>query len=277
MGTAAYYLVTGTGFATRDYAWIAGLIPPRAEATLVDVTSASAVLALMGPRAREVLAAAAPRADLSDAAFPFLAVRELAIAGASLWALRVTYVGELGYELHIPTESAAAVYRRLHQVGGALGLIDAGYRAIESLRLEKGYRAWGADIGPDYSPREAGLMFAVKMRSGRDFIGRKALEAAKDRPLTKRLAGFQVDEPGVFLHGRETILRDGQRVGWLASGGHGHTIGAAIGYGYVRNEAGIDEAYLASGRWELEVAAKRVPSRPFLRPPYDPEGRRLRG
>src|SRR5262249_12405650 len=154
-----WYIVTGTGFATHDRAWIEANIPEDTDARVVDVTSAFAVLALMGPSARNVLAAASG-ADLSNEAFPFATWREIMVAGAPVRAPRITYVGELGWELHVPMEAAGAVYDALMEAGRPHGIANAGYRAIESLRLEKGYRAWGADIGPDYTPLEAGLGWA---------------------------------------------------------------------------------------------------------------------
>ena len=162
------------------------------------------------------------------------------------------------------------VFDALIAAGQPLGLALAGYRAIESLRLEKGYRAWGADIGPDHTPLEAGLGFAVKLATDQPFLGRDALSRQRRDGLKKRLAGFTVDAPGVVLLGRETIYRDGERVGWLTSGGFGYTLGQAIGYGYVRNPAGVDLDYLRSGRYELEVATERVPATLHLRPLYDP-------
>ncbi len=176
-----YYIVTGTGFGTHDFDWMRRNIPAGCDAQLVDVTSGTAVLALMGPRARDILAAVTTD-DVSNAAFPFAAAREIAIAGAPVLALRVTYVGELGWELHIPTEFACAVYDALAEAGRPLGMVDGGYRAIETLRLEKGYRAWGSDIGPDHSPGMAGLGWAVKLKSGLPFLGRAALETAPPCP-----------------------------------------------------------------------------------------------
>ena len=272
----AFYFVTGTGFATRDFTWIRDAIPAGLDARLIDVTSAFAVLALMGPRARDVLSAVTD-ADVSNAAFPFMSWRELIIAGAAVRALRVTYVGELGWELHVPVESAGAVYDALMAAGARHGLVNAGYRAIESLRLEKGYRAWGADIGPDHTPLEAGLGFAVKLKTEIDFQGRQALLAQQRAPLRKRLACFTVDDPTVVLLGRETILRDGETVGWLGSGGFGHSVGRPIGYGYVRREDGVDADLLRSGRWELEVAAERVKATLHMAPLYDPKSARVRG
>jgi 4-methylaminobutanoate oxidase (formaldehyde-forming) len=160
--------------------------------------------------------------------------------------------------------------------GAPHGIANAGYRAIESLRLEKGYRAWGADIGPDHSPLVAGLGWAVKLATEQRFEGRAALEAQSKRRLPRMLAGFTT-APDVVLLGRETIYRDGRRVGWLASGGYGYTVGRSIGYGYVRDEQnGVDREMVLSGRYELEVATKRVPAEVFLGALYDPKMARVR-
>ncbi|MDJ0971705.1 MAG: FAD-dependent oxidoreductase [Kiloniellales bacterium] len=269
-----FHIVTGTGFASHDFDWIARNIPTGLRAQLVDVTSAYAVLSLMGPRSREILQALTS-ADLSNVAFPFATSQEIGIAGAPVIALRVTYVGELGWELHAPCEFAVNLFEALVGEGASHGLRPAGYRAIESLRLEKGYRAWGADIGPDHTPLEAGLGWAVKLKSNVAFLGREALQAQAEAPLTKRLAGFTAD-PEVVLLGRETIYRDGERVGWLSSGGYGHTVGKSIGYGYVRNREGVDRDYLLSGRYELEVATERVPCEIALQPLYDPQAARVK-
>ena len=270
-----YYLVTGTGFATHDFDWIARHIRPGLEAELVDVTTSSAVLAVMGPASRQVLAALTAE-DLSNAGFPFGRARRLELAGVSVLALRVTYVGELGWELHIPVASAATVYEALMQAGAPYGISNAGYRAIETLRLEKGYRAWGLDIGPDYTPFEAGLGWAVKLRSDRPFLGREALTEQLRLPLRKWLCAFTVDDPAVLLLGRETIYRNGARVGWLSSGGYGHTLATNIGYGYVREASGVNRAYLLEGRYELEVATERVPCRIHLDSLYDPRMARVK-
>ncbi|MDO6587603.1 FAD-dependent oxidoreductase [Salipiger sp. 1_MG-2023] len=270
-GPEAFYIVTGTGFATRDFDWIRrGLA--GANAQLTDVTSGTAVLSLMGPKARDILSAVT-RADVSNAAFPFGTAQMIAIAGAPVRALRVSYVGELGWELHLPVEYATSVFDALHMTGAAHGLVDAGYRAIESLRLEKGYRAWGSDIGPDSTPYEAGLGFAVAQ--GKAFRGQPALLAQKQRALTRRLATFTA-APEVILLGRETVFRNGERVGYLSSGGFGHTLGKAIGMGYLKHPGGVTKDWIASGSYELEVAMQRVPCEVTLSPLYDPAGARLK-
>jgi 4-methylaminobutanoate oxidase (formaldehyde-forming) len=270
-----FYLVTGTGFATHDFDWIRRNIAPGCDARIEDVTSAWAVLSLMGPRSRELLQSLV-RADLSNAAFPFASMQEIAINGALLRALRVSYVGELGWELHVPVEFAAMVYQRLMAVGEEHGIVNAGYRAIESLRLEKAYRAWGGDIGPDYNPFEAGLGWAVDLASGKDFIGREAILEQRQRPLARSLAGFSLTGRDVVLLGRETIYRDGERVGWLSSAGWGYTLGVNIGLGYVRNKAGVDRDYLLAGRYELEIAGERHPCELQLQALYDPEMRKMK-
>jgi len=271
-----FYIVTGTGFRTHDLGWIADHVPAGLDVTLTDVTEDFGTLSLMGPKARDVLAAVT-EADVSNAGFPFGHVREIAIAGERVRALRVTYVGELGWELHVPIGATGVVFDALMAAGAPLGIRPVGYRALESLRLEKGYRAWGSDITPNDTPFEAGLGWAVKLRKDTDFLGRSALEGAKDEPRRKAFAGFTVDDPEIVLVGRETILRDGEPVGYLTSGGYGYTLAKNIGYGYVRRAEGIDDAFLRSGRYELVVAMERTPATIHLEPLYDPAGVRVKG
>jgi 4-methylaminobutanoate oxidase (formaldehyde-forming) len=270
-----YYIVTGTGFATHDFNWISRSIPSGLDARLADVTSSYGVLAVMGPKARDVLAPLTD-ADLSNAGFKFGEAKRISLAGAPTLALRVTYVGELGWELHIPVEFMAAVHEALMAEGEKHGIANAGYRAIESLRLEKGYRAWGGEIGPDHSPLVAGLGWAVKTRTNTPFQGREAIVAQVAKPLPRLLACFTTD-PSVVLLGRETIYRNGERVGWLASGGFGYTVNRSIGYGYVRRpDPGVDAEFVLSGAYELEVATERVPAEVALSPLYDPANARIR-
>ncbi len=272
----AYYIVTGTGFATHDFAWIRRNIPEGLDARLADVTSQYAVLSLMGPSARVILAPLTD-GDVSGEAFPFGRVRRLSVAGAPVIALRVTYVGELGWELHVPVEFTATLYDAIMAQGTPSGLVDAGYRAIESLRLEKGYRAWGGEIGPDHSPLMAGLGFATKLRTDVPFLGRAALEAQSKGKLPRTLAGFMVADPEVTLLGRETIYRNGRRAGWLATAGWGYTVAANLGYGYIRDpDNGVAPEDLLADSYELEVATERIPAQLFLKPPYDEKGTRIR-
>ncbi len=270
-----FYIVTGTGFRTHDLAWIRDHLPDGARADLKDVTEEWGTLSLMGPRARDVLAAAT-RSDVSNAAFPFGHVREIEIAGVRLRALRITYVGELGWELHVPLAETGRVYDALMAAGAPFAIRPVGYRALESLRLEKGYRAWSSDITPNDTPFEAGLGWAVKMRSNAPFLGRAALEAVAGKPLTKRLAGFTLDDAKAVLVGRETILRNGEPVGYLTSGGYGYTLQRSIGFGYVRNAAGVSDDFLLSGRYELLVASETYPAQIGLSPFYDPQGERVK-
>lgn len=269
-----YYMVTGTGYGVHDSTHLRRSLAPGARVSVHEVTSAYSCLSLMGPLSREILQPLA-EADLSNEAFPFAACREVFIAGAPVIAVRVTFVGELGWELHVPTEFALTLYEEIRRAGAGFGLADAGYRAIDSLRLEKAYRVWSADIGPDFTPYEAGLGFAVRLDKNVDFVGRAALAAARAQPLQRRLVTLSAD-PSVVLLGRETIYRDGKRIGWLSSGGQGHTVGRSIGLGYLRADGGLDDEHLRAGSYELEVRTRRVPATLHLRPLYDPKGERVR-
>ena len=231
----------------------------------MDVTDEGFALSLMGPRARDVLSGVTSD-DVSNEGFPFGHCHEITIAGATVRALRITYAGELGWELHGPKGDALAVYDALMAAGEEHGIANAGYRTIESLRLEKGFRAWAADIGPDYSPFESGLGWAVKLKSNTPFMGREAAAEKKAAVQNKLLACFTVDGVDNVLLGRETIYRNGERVGWLSSAGWGHTLQTNIGFGYVRNVDGVTEDYLLAGEYELEVATQRIPCSIHLKP-----------
>ncbi len=271
-----FYVVTGTGFRTHDFAWIKDHIRPGLDARLVDVTEEWGTLSVMGPNARSVITAIT-KADMSNKAFPFGHVREIEIAGHKLRALRVTYVGELGWELHMPIGATGDVFDALMKAGAAHGIAPAGYRALEALRLEKGYRAWGSDITPNDNPFQAGLGWAVKLKQNIDFMGRAACAKAASSPQAKRLAGFTTADPTIVLLGRETILRNGKQVGYLTSGGYGYTVQKPIGFGYVRDGAGVDDDYLNSGSYELVVANTLVKAHIHLEPLYDPQNLRVKG
>lgn len=275
IGDQRYYIVTGTGFGAHDGAHLRRNLSRAAQVSLQEVTSAFACFSVMGPAAREILQPIT-EGDLGNDAFPFATCQEIFIAGAPVMAARVTFVGELGWELHVPTEYALTVYEAIMASGASHGIRNAGYRAIDSLRLEKAYRVWSVDIGSDYTPYEAGLGFAVRLNKQSEFIGREALLKAKQAPLTKRLVTFSVD-PSIVLLGRETIYRDGERVGYLTSGGLGHTVGRSIGLGYLRADGGLDDNSLRSANsYELEVRTRRVPAALHLEPLYDATGARVR-
>ena len=271
-----YFIVSGTAQATRDADWIRRNISPGLNATLTDVTSAYAVISIMGPRSRELLAAASG-ADLSNDVFPFGTSSEIGIGYATLRAHRITYVGELGWELYVPVECAVSVYHALIKAGAAFDLRTAGYYAIDSLRLEKGYRAWGTDVTPDYTPYEAGLGFAVAMDKTVDFIGREALLRQTEQGITRRLVQFTIDNPDAIAWGKELILRDGKAVGEVSSAAYGHTLGCAVALGYVVNADGLaDRKFIETGRFEIDIGGELFTATAHLRPAYDPKGSRIR-
>ncbi|MFO1084562.1 MAG: FAD-dependent oxidoreductase [Reyranellaceae bacterium] len=262
-----FYMVTGSAFGVRDMGWIGKHLPSDGSVTVQELTSARATINLAGPRAREILAVVAD-GDVSNEAFPYMSARSLRIGYAPVLALRVTYVGELGYELHLPTEYAAHVYELLWSAGQDFGVANAGYRAIDSLRLEKRYLYWGADITPDYTPYEAGLGFAVALKKNTDFIGRAALEEARAMGPQRRLITLLVDAD-VQLYGGEAIRRDGKVLGVTSSAGWGHTIGKAIAFGYVpAEEAGHAD-------YEIEAFTRRHAAHRIPGPAVDPERKKI--
>ena len=275
LSSDAYLVVSGAAQSTRDLDWIRRHVPAGARVSVTDVTDAHAVLGLMGPRSRGLLARVSG-ADLGNDAFPFGASREITIGGARLRASRITYVGELGWELYVPVAEAGVVYDALWDAGRAMGLRDAGYYAMETLRLEKAYRAWGRDVTIDDTPWEAGLGFAVRLDKPGGFIGCEALRAWRDRALTRRLLTFVLDDPAALPWGDEPILRDGRVVGAVTSAGFGHSLGRAVALGYVRNADGVDQRYIDRGAFALDIAGEYFTARAGLAAPYDPRGLRIR-
>ncbi|AFM16809.1 glycine cleavage system T protein (aminomethyltransferase) [Mycolicibacterium chubuense NBB4] len=250
---------------------------PEANAGLVDVTSAYAVFGLMGPRSRELLATLTD-ADLSAEGFPFGTSRVISLGYATVRATRITYVGELGWELYVPAEFAVGVYEDLIAAGQAFGLARGGYYAIESMRLEKGYRAFGRELSPGENPVEAGLLFACKLGTGIDFLGRTALERARERGPRKKLAGFCVASPEPMLWGGEVILRDGLAAGQVTSAAWGHATGSCVGLAYLRAADGavVDAGWVRDGDYQVNVGGSLYPISVSLRPLYDPAGERVR-
>ncbi len=264
-----FYIVTGSGFGVRDGGWIRGHMPNDGSVAFREVTPAISVINLCGPDSRAVLekVAEGPGGDVGNAAFPFMTARELRIGYAPVLALRLTYVGELGYELHVPSDYAAHLYETLWEAGADFGIVNAGYRAIDTLRVEKRYLYWGADITPDYSPYEAGLCFCVKLGKGA-FLGREALARIEADGVRQKLCGFTLDQPAQ-VHGGEAILHAGAVLGVTTSGNYSHTVGRSIVFGYLPIEAAGHDDY------EIEVFCERVPVQRHDRPLYDPERARI--
>ncbi len=246
------------------------------------MTSAYAVLGVMGPRSRDLLAALST-ADLGDQAFPFGTSREIDLGYFTVRATRITYVGELGWELYVPSECAVGVFELLTGAGPEFGLAQAGYYTIESMRLEKGYRAFGRELTPEYGPAEAGLLFACKLRGDVPFLGREAVEEARAGGTRRRLVSVVAGEgdegaPGPMLWGGELVLRDGVAVGQLTSAAWGEAVGGAVGLGYLRPPAGdvVTPEFLRTGRYEVNAGGDIYPATVSLRPPFDPSGTRVR-
>jgi 4-methylaminobutanoate oxidase (formaldehyde-forming) len=229
-----FLIVTGSAQPVRDADWIGRHIG-EAFAVLSDVGALWSVISVMGPKARELLARVSPD-DLSPAGLKFSHTKEIDLGHARVRAARISYVGGPGYELYVPVETARHVYLALHEAGADLGLKDAGYYAIDALRIEAGRRAWGAELGPDETPFEAGLQFAVKLDKPGDFIGREALLRLREQPLNKKLLTFVFDSPQAYAWGGDAVSMDGQAVGELSSAGWSPKAGACVALGYVRGE-----------------------------------------
>ena len=273
-----FLILTGTAQAVRDLDWLRRNIGTQARCTVTDVTGAYSVLPVMGPNSRELLERVG-RNKLDNASFPFGAVTTLEIGYANTLACRRTYMGELGWELYVPTEFVTSVYDTLHEAGADLGLIDAGYYAIEALRLEKGYRAWGRELTPDVTPYEAGLGFAVKLDKGCDFIGRAALiEARKQAPAMRCVSLVAIDPKAPLAHGGELLLRDGQPVGDVMSAAFGATLDRVVMLAMLKTGGGaVTEAMLTAQQFEVDIGGTRIAVRATLKAPYDPGNLRTRG
>jgi 4-methylaminobutanoate oxidase (formaldehyde-forming) len=271
-----YLVVTACASQTRDFHWLRTHIRGDARALAVDVSSAYAVLSVMGPNSRALLGSLTD-ADLSSHAFPFGTSQVIDLGYARVRASRITYVGELGWELYIPSEFVQSLYDEIVRVGAAHGLVHAGYHAMNSLRMEKAYRHWGHDIADEDTPLEAGLGFAVAWSKAPGFIGSAALQRQKEQGVRRLLVNFKLSSDQPLLYHNEPIWRDGRIVGRITSGMFGHTIGRALGLGYVTNPEGVaSPEWVTSGRYELEIAAERFPVEASLAPPYDPSGQRVR-
>jgi len=263
----SWYVVTGAAFGAHDMGWIRSNSPDDGSVIVRDLTSARSVLNLCGPKSRLVLEAACED-DVSNEAFPYATAREITIGSAPVLALRIGYTGELGWELLVPTEYAAHVYETLKEAGQPHGIVDVGYRAIDTMRMEKGYLYWSTDITPDTTPWEAGLGWRVSLKKG-NFLGRDALMAQKESGLQRRLCIFTLESMAYPVSG-EAIIADGEVVGFTTSANFGHTIGKPVVYGY------LPVTLLDRTEFTIEVYGEPIPAIRHDRPVYDPTSARLK-
>lgn len=276
MGDDEFLVVTAAIQRIRDLAWLRTHAKGAGHVSVSDVSSGYACLSVMGPRSRELLMRVSP-ADFSDAAFPFAMSREIEIGYAMVLAFRMTFVGELGWELHIPVEQALGVYDALIAAGRDLELGHAGYVALNTLRLEAGYRDWGSDVSDEDTPLESGLGFTIAWKKGDDFIGRAVLESQRAQVPRRRLVQLAAPTAAPLMFGTEPVWRNGSLVGYLRSAGFGHTLGCGVGMGYLRSESGVSAEWLSHGTFEIEIAGERHAAIASLRPFYDANRTRVKG
>jgi 4-methylaminobutanoate oxidase (formaldehyde-forming) len=269
-----YFIVTPGATGVRDFDWIQRHIPENDFAVLTDVTSAYTMLAVMGPEARDLLGRLSD-ADLSNESFPFATAREINVAYARPLAVRMSFVGELGWELYIPSEFSNNVFDALLEAGPEFNLRLIGLHALDSLRLEKSYKHWGADITPDTSPFEAGLGFCVKLEK-ESFVGKDALLKQKEIGLTKKLVTFSIQDPQPLVYHDEPIYRNKELVSENTHGAYSHLLGRSIGMCYLKNPDGIQDEWIMAGGYEINVAGKFYPIQIHLEPVYDPQNKRVR-
>jgi 4-methylaminobutanoate oxidase (formaldehyde-forming) len=256
--------------------WLKRRIPSEAHCFVTDMTSAYAMIDVQGPKSRQLLSNVTD-ADLSNEAFPYMTMKEIDVGYAKVLAFRVTYLGELGYELYIPTEFAPSVYDLLWETGQDLGIKNAGLQALNSLRIEKAYRDYGHDMDVTHTPFEAGLGFIVDFEKPGGFIGKEALLKRKQAGAPrKRIVQFLLEDPGPLLYYGEQIYRHGKWVGYVHSGAYGFTLGASVGLAMIEDETAITADYVASGKFEIDINGVRYPARASLKPMYDPNNERVK-
>jgi glycine cleavage system aminomethyltransferase T len=251
--------------------WLKRHISTEDHAFVTDMTSAYGQLNIQGPKSRELMQSLTTT-DLSNEAFPFRSAREIEIGYTKVLCIRITYLGELGYELYIPAERSTHVYDHIVEAGNEFGLRHAGLKALSSLRMEKGYRDYGHDIDNTDDPYEAGLGFAVSLKKPDDFIGKNAaIKKKAQTPMTRRLAQILVKDPDPFLFHSEVVRRNGKDVGYVRAGSYGFTLGGAVGLFMIDAGEPINGDYIDEGKWEVEIAGTIYPAEVSLRPFYDPE------
>ncbi|MBI2719926.1 MAG: GcvT family protein [Rhizobiales bacterium] len=274
-----FMVVTGAVPQVRDMAWLKRHTPEDGHCVATDITSGTPMIAVMGPKSRALLEKLSG-ADLSNAAFPFGTSKEIEIGYARVMASRITYVGELGWELYIPAEFAAHVFERLWAAGQDFSLTPAGMHTMNNCRMEKAYRHWGHDISDEETPVEAGLGFAIAWDKKGGFIGKEALEKQRTRKVQPKrlvcLALADTSDKAPMIYHEEPIYRDGMIVGSTTSGAWGHRVNLSLGLGYVKDEAGVTREWIEAGTWEVELAWKRYPAKVQLQSFYDPKGERIK-
>lgn len=271
----AYLIVSAAETEVRDFGWVKRNLKAEDRCVLTNVSSGMGVISLMGPQSRALLESLTPN-DMSHTAFPFANSREIELGYARVRASRITFVGELGWELYVPTEFMLHVYDLVVEAGRNFELVHAGYHALNSLRMEKGYRHWSHDITDEDTPLEAGLAFTVKFDKPGGFVGREALLKQKGKGVQKRLVQFLLQDSEPLLYHNEPVWRDGEIVGHITSGAYGHTLGSAVGLGYVNGSDVSDSQALLASTYEVEVAGHRVAATPSLKPLYDPDNLKIR-
>ena len=275
LSETAFMIVGGAETEVRDFHWLKRQTPDEAHCVLTNVTSSMGVLSIMGPKARDLLQSLTP-ADMSHVGFPFATSREIELGYAMVRASRITFVGELGWELYVPTEFLQHVYDLIIEAGEAVGLSHAGYHALNSLRLEKAYRHWSHDITDEDSPLEAGLGFVIKFEKPGGFIGREALLVQQEQGVARHLVQLKINDPEPLIYHNEPIWRGDEIVGHITSAAFGHTLGGAVGLGYVTAEPGAPAESVLGDTYEVEVACERFSAVVSLRPLYDPDNTKIR-
>jgi 4-methylaminobutanoate oxidase (formaldehyde-forming) len=264
-----FMVITGSSFGVHDLDWIRRHLPDDGSVTVRDITAELACIGLWGPKARDILQRVC-RDDVSGAAFPYMTCGEISVAGAVVRAQRVTYVGELGWELYVPVAEGLKVWDALWEAGQPVGLRPVGYRAVDSLRLEKGYRYWSVDITPEYTPYESGQGFCVKLDKG-NFQGRGALMRQKSEGVRQRLCCLVLDDPQCAAIGNEPVFSDDRVVSRVTSGGYGFTVGESIAYTYLPIDLAAVGTSLA-----VVVDGEHIPATVQREPRYDASNTRIK-
>jgi 4-methylaminobutanoate oxidase (formaldehyde-forming) len=264
-----FRIITGTAFGEHDRSWIKLNMPDDPGVTVEDVTAQYACIGLWGPRARTILQRVT-KSNVSNEAFPYMTAQNIAVGDVPTLAVRVTYVGELGWEFYCPMEYGQRLWDVLWQAGQSDGIVAAGYRAIDSLRLEKGYRYWGADITPDYTPFEAGMGFAVRLDKG-NFNGRDALVKQKAEGIKRKLCCLLLADKTAIALGNEPVRRENKIVGWITSGGYGYSVGKSIAYAYLP----IEHSAIGT-KLDVELFGERIAATVEREPLWDAKGERIK-